>query len=123
MDLEFQKKKDEFLCNFALARPIMTVLGDEVRQEILLALIESGGQGGIRVGEIQKRSNVSRSSVSHHLKVLLNAGIIAMRRDGTKNYYYIDFSSSAIRPLIAFFQQAEPMLNLCTKMSQKRISQ
>lgn len=121
MESEFQKKKNEFLENFTLARPIMTVLGDEVRQEILLALIETGGQGGIRVGEIQKRSNVSRSSVSHHLKILLNAGIISVRREGTKNYYYIDFSISTIRPLISFFQQAEPMLKLCAKMSKETI--
>ena len=121
MDKEFWEKKNEFLKNFALARPIMTVLGDEVRQEIILTLIETGGQGGIRVGEIQKRSNVSRSSVSHHLKVLLDAGIISVRKSGTKNYYYIDFSTSTIRPLITFFQQAEPMLKLCTKMSKERI--
>ncbi len=37
--------------------------------------------GGIRVGEIQKKSYVSRSAVSHHLKVLLDVGIISMRRD------------------------------------------
>lgn len=122
MDKEFYDIKNEFLQNFALARPVMTVLGDEVRQEIILALIESGGQGGIRVGEIQKRSNVSRSSVSHHLKVLLDSGIINMRREGTKNYYYIDFSISTIKPLITFFQQAESMLELCTKMSKERIS-
>lgn len=121
MNKEFQEKKDEFLKNFTLARPIMTVLGDEVRQEILFTLMETGGQGGIRVGEIQKRSNVSRSSVSHHLKILLNAGIINVRKNGTKNYYYIDFRSSTIRPLITFFQQAEPMLELCTKMSKENI--
>lgn len=121
MDKNFQEKKEDFLRNFALARPIMTVLGDEVRQEIILSLIETGGRGGIRVGEIQKRSNVSRSSVSHHLKVLLDAGIISVRKEGTRNYYFIDFSTSTIRPLIAFFQQAEPMLKLCAQLSKERI--
>lgn len=117
---EFQKRKKEFLHNFVLARPIMTVLGNEVRQEIILNLIESGGQGGLRVGEIQKRSNVSRSSVSHHMKVLLDAGIISMRREGTKNYYYIDFSKSTILPVVAFFQEAESMLKMCTEVSKER---
>ena len=32
-----------FIETYNLARPIMTILGDQVRQEILLALIESGG--------------------------------------------------------------------------------
>lgn len=78
----------------------MTILGDKVRQEILLSLIESGGMDGIRVGDIQKKSHVSRLAVSHHLKVLLDAGIICMRREGTKNYYYIDFNASTVKPVI-----------------------
>ena len=68
----------------------MTVLGDEVRQEIFLILIQTGGRGGIRVGDIQKMGHISRSAVSHHLKIMLDAGIISRRREGTKNYYYMD---------------------------------
>ena len=55
MDQAFILEKQKFIENYNLARPIMTILGDEVRQEILLALIETGGTGGIRVGEIQKK--------------------------------------------------------------------
>lgn len=121
MEQQFELQRQEFISNFNLARPIMTILGDEVRQEILLALMETGGQGGIRIGEIQKRSHISRSAVSHHLKTLLNAGIINMRREGTKNYYYIDFNDTTIKPVIHFWQQAESMLTLCTKISEKRL--
>jgi DNA-binding transcriptional ArsR family regulator len=28
--------------------------------------------------------------VSHHLKVLRDAGVILMRKEGTKNFYYIN---------------------------------
>ncbi len=52
---DFTLEKARFIENYNLARPIMTILGDEVRQEILLSLIESGGMGGIRVGDIQKK--------------------------------------------------------------------
>lgn len=121
MDKTFILEKQKFIENYNLARPIMTILGDEVRQEILLALIETGGMGGIRVGEIQKKSHVSRSAVSHHLKVLLNAGIISMRRDGTKNYYYIDFNDTTIKPVILFWKQAEPMLKRCIREREKRL--
>ena len=65
---DFTLEKARFIENYNLARPIMTILGDEVRQEILLSLIESGGMGGIRVGDIQKKSHVSRLAVFHHLK-------------------------------------------------------
>ena len=115
MEQDFAFEKARFIENYNLARPIMTILGDAVRQEILLVLIEAGGMGGIRVGEIQKRSHVSRSAVSHHLKVLLDAGIIRMRREGTKNDYYIDFDDSTVRPVIAFWQQVEPMRKSCVK--------
>ena len=117
----FEEQKQQFIQNYNQARPIMAFLGDEVRQEILLVLIETGGNGGIRVGDIQKRSHISRSAVSHHLKVLLNAGIIAVRREGTKNYYYIDFEHTTVKPVIDFWKQVELMLKICTKESQKRL--
>ena len=69
MENDFTLEKARFIENYNLARPIMTIFGNKVRQEILLSLIESGGMGGIRVGDIQKKSHVSRSAVSHHLKV------------------------------------------------------
>lgn len=121
MEHNFTLEKAKFIENYNLARPIMTILGDEVRQEILLALIEAGGIGGIRVGEIQKKSHVSRSAVSHHLKVLLDAGIICMRREGTKNYYYIDFNDTTVKPVILFWQQVEPMLKRCVEERERRM--
>lgn len=84
-------------------------------------MIETGGTGGIRVGEIQKKSHVSRSAVSHHLKVLLDAGIISVRREGTKNYYFIDSDHTTIKPVIHFWQQAEPMLKRCIEEREKRL--
>ncbi len=54
MENDFDLVKAKFIENYNLARPVMTILGDEVRQEILLTLIEAGGMGGIRVGDIQK---------------------------------------------------------------------
>ena len=66
----FEEQKQQFIQNYNQARPIMAILGDEVRQEILLVLIEAGGNGGIRVGDIQKRSHISRSAVSHDQKGL-----------------------------------------------------
>lgn len=43
MDKDFSLEKKNFIEIYNLARPVMTILGDQVRQEILLALIESGG--------------------------------------------------------------------------------
>ena len=94
-----------------------------VHLEIFFILIQTGGRGGIRVGDIQKMGHISRSAVSHHLKIMLDAGIISRRREGTKNYYYIDFRSTTVKPVIEFWQQAEPMLMLCNKISKESMKQ
>lgn len=66
-----------------------TAIGDETRQLILLALLE-GALSGVRVGEIARKTHLTRPSVSHHLQILKENGIVAMRKEGTKNYYYLN---------------------------------
>ncbi|QQP10338.1 winged helix-turn-helix transcriptional regulator [Lysinibacillus agricola] len=73
MDKQKQLKKlaEEFReCSKALA-----AIGDETRQSIIIALIEgeSESEKGIRVGELTKKTNLSRPALSHHLKVLKDA--------------------------------------------------
>ena len=70
------------------SRNAFTAIGDETRQLILLVLLESD-LSGIRVGEIAQKAHLTRPSVSHHLQILKESGIVAMRREGTKNYYYL----------------------------------
>lgn len=118
---DFEQMRTQFLTEFEAARPAMSALGDAVRQQIAATLIETGGRGGIRVGEIRKRTNISRSAVSHHLKVLMDAGIINVRRDGTRNYYYLDPESSSLRQLAKFWEQVEPMMKACGQKSQEEL--
>lgn len=73
---------------FQECRSAFTAIGDETRQLILLILLESD-LSGIRVGEIAQKAHLTRPSVSHHLQILKEAGIVAMRKEGTKNYYYL----------------------------------
>ena len=53
-----------------------------------MALLEAE-ECGLRVGEITVRTHLSRPAVSHHLKILRDANIIALRRAGTMNFYHI----------------------------------
>ena len=55
MDKTFILEKQKFIENYNLARPIMTILGDEVRQEILLALIETGVMEGFELEKFRKK--------------------------------------------------------------------
>lgn len=70
-----------------------SAVGDPTRQAILVVLLASDF-GGIRVGEIAKMAHLTRPSVSHHLKILKEAGIVGMRKEGTKNYYYISLDEN-----------------------------
>lgn len=84
-----QKRLKRITKEFEQCNKMFVAIGDETRQQIILALLESDFNG-IRVGEITKKTHLSRPAVSHHLQVLKESGIINMRREGTKNYYYMD---------------------------------
>ena len=64
-----------------------TALGDEHRQRILLTF-ERGER--LNVGQIVDVSTLSRSAVSHHLKLLREAGVLESRKEGKEVYYWID---------------------------------
>ncbi|MBJ7958036.1 metalloregulator ArsR/SmtB family transcription factor [Bacillus mycoides] len=76
--------------DFINCQKVLVAIGDETRQAILLVLMKTECRTGLRVGEITKQTHLSRPAVSHHLKILREAGIILMRKEGTKNFYYID---------------------------------
>jgi ArsR family transcriptional regulator len=88
--------------DFINCQKVLLAIGDETRQSILLVLMGTDCKNGLRVGEITQQTHLSRPAVSHHLRVLREAGIIIMRKEGTKNFYYIDVSTkiSLLRNLI-----------------------
>jgi len=79
--------------DFINCQKVLLAIGDETRQSILLVLMGTDCQTGLRVGEITEQTHLSRPAVSHHLRVLRDAGIIEMHKEGTKNFYYIDIRS------------------------------
>ena len=93
MEKECQQIIQEITFKFKECRKAISAMGDETRQLILIALLESDFNG-IRVGEITKKTHLSRPAVSHHLKILKEAEIVNVRREGTKNYYYLDSKKS-----------------------------
>ena len=88
MEKTCEERIAEITQGFEACRNAFTAFGDETRQLILLVLLQSD-LSGIRVGEIAEKTHLTRPSVSHHLQILKEAGIVNMRREGTRNYYYI----------------------------------
>lgn len=98
MEKECQDRIVEIASKFKDCRKAISAIGDETRQLILITLLESDFNG-IRVGEITEKTHLSRPAVSHHLKILKEAEIVNMRREGTKNYYYLDSKKSQWKSL------------------------
>ena len=66
-----------------------TALGHEVRLRILRRLRKAHPEGMV-VGEIQKEIGVPASTLSHHLEVLLHAGLVRQRRESRYLRYFTD---------------------------------
>ena len=66
---------------------VFTALGDEHRQRILL-LFEPGER--LNVSQIADVSTLARSTVSHHLKTLREAEVLASEKLGKEVYFWIN---------------------------------
>lgn len=103
---EIQKLAEEF----SDCRKIMSALGDENRQHLILCMMQMGKCEGVRVGEITEKTHLSRPAVSHHIRILKDAGLIKMRREGTKNYYYFDADVTAMNRLVTMLTHARVVM-------------
>lgn len=64
---------------------LLKALGDATRLKIMQLL----HRGEHTVGEIVAQMNCSQANVSKHLRVLYNAGVVALRKEGTSVWYFI----------------------------------
>ena len=101
-----KKEIDELASDFDKCRKILLALGDENRQHMILEMIKIGNCSGVRVNEITEKTHLSRPAVSHHLQILKDAGILKMRRESTKNFYYFDPDMKSFNLLIKVLQNA-----------------
>ena len=64
---------------------MIKALANPARMEIVVRLEKEG----CNVTTIQKNLGLPQSTISHHLKVLKNAGLIVSKREGTKICYRV----------------------------------
>ena len=104
--MELQEQVAVLAEEFASCTKILTALGDETRQHLILEMMRHEDCSGVRVCEITEKTNLSRPAVSHHLQIMKDAGIVKMRKEGTKNYYYFDPEMESLERLICTLQLA-----------------
>lgn len=80
---------------------VFTALGDEHRQRILL-LFDKGER--LNVGQIVEVSTLSRSAVSHHLKILRDAEVLLNEKIGKEIYFWINkpFVEAVLSDVLAY---------------------
>ncbi len=102
---------DDVLSSFRACGPIFNALGDKYRQDIVLLLAQNARlndpqNARLNVTQIAERSPLSRPAISHHLKVLLHAGLIKMERVSRENFYSLTMHE-ALLDLRKLVEQAE----------------
>ena len=92
-DLIDKKELKRLIDKFKTCGPMLVALGDEVRQNILLKLADSGFEG-INVTNLSSKTNLSRPAISHHLKVLKDSGWVVPVKKGTQIFYQLSLDSN-----------------------------
>ena len=96
----------ELADRFEQCSRILTAIGDETRQHLMVEMMKMGQCNGVRVGTITEKTNLSRPAVSHHLQILKDAGILKVRKEGTMNFYYFDSEMKSLESLVETLQLA-----------------
>ncbi|AYC36121.1 ArsR/SmtB family transcription factor [Streptomyces griseorubiginosus] len=85
---------------------VFKALGDPVRLR-LMSMIASRGQGGeVCVCELTPAFDLSQPTISHHLRLLRQAGLIDCERRGTWVYYWV--LPGVLDRLAAFLSTTQP---------------
>jgi ArsR family transcriptional regulator len=98
---------------FKACQRLLVALGDESRQLILTVLMNVECEG-IRVGDITEQTHLSRPAVSHHLKILYDAGVVGMKKQGTKHFYYLVLAGQW-QTLVSLVNSIEEMRKECVQ--------
>jgi DNA-binding transcriptional ArsR family regulator len=64
-------------------------LNDETRQKIMLLVGQHAGDG-LRVADIARNFDLDRTTISHHLAMLRDGGLLNVARRGKERYYALN---------------------------------
>ncbi|GHD45434.1 transcriptional regulator [Thalassobaculum fulvum] len=70
----------------------LEALGNETRLQVFRILVRAG-RGGLPVGELQRRTETARSTLSHHLHKLIAVGLVYQERDGTTLFCHANYAA------------------------------
>ena len=88
--------------------PIFTMLQDDNRQQILMLLFD---RKNMTVTELTEQLSLSRPAVSHHLKLLLDSGLVRVTKNGKERIYSLcmDNAIKLLKDLLASIEDDKNM--------------
>lgn len=97
---------DRTLLDSATAARLFKALGDPIRVE-LVSLVRRTESQEACFCDLADQFDMPQSSLSHHLKILVQAGLLSRERRGTWSWYRID--NAAIDTLAAVLAPGGPL--------------
>ncbi len=85
---------------------VFKALGDPVRLRLMSMIASRGEDGEVCVCELTPAFDLSQPTISHHLKLLRQAGLIDCERRGTWVYYWV--LPAILGKLAAFLTSTQP---------------
>ncbi|MEL7253468.1 MAG: metalloregulator ArsR/SmtB family transcription factor [Pseudomonadota bacterium] len=67
--------------DLVMAASTFAALGSEQRLEVLRVLVRAGVEG-LSIGQLGERSGVTGSTLTHHMKILTQAGLVRQEKHG-----------------------------------------
>ncbi|MGI9341186.1 MAG: ArsR/SmtB family transcription factor [Psychrobacter sp.] len=78
------EENSKYQLQLSRSTPLFIALSDPIRQDIFNLLVHSGP---LNVMEITVQTDLARPTISHHLKLLLEAGTLSVEKRGVKRFY------------------------------------
>ena len=75
------KQSDPTDLSLTLAASTFAALGSEQRLTVLRSLVRAG-PSGLTIGQLGERTGVTGSTLTHHMKILAQAGLVTQARRG-----------------------------------------
>ena len=95
------------LVRYSIMSDLFDVLSDATRRDIV-GLLGAGPKGPteLSVGQLVEALGITQPTVSKHLKVLRESGLVAVREEGQHRYYRLD--AAALAPVNSWLGTISP---------------
>ncbi|MFS0722452.1 ArsR/SmtB family transcription factor [Paenibacillus sp. 1P07SE] len=100
-------KKKALITEIKQSTDVFKALADPVRQDILMMFMLAKR---MNVAEVVEQSSLSRPAISHHLRIMKQAGILTSVKERTEVFYNLAMGESVVAQLKTIVQLAESIL-------------